>query len=384
MTTDLLVVFVDGFPFEALQHAPFLRSLPTALPLVPGMGYSVNIQVEEFAGLSPDDVGYFCEWQLDPRHSPVRPWRPLLPLLDRLGAHSSFIDRGLHRILGWSAGPIGTIPFRYLLQFSRVGKTVYYPGFPHPTVFSRFGFHVVTEEGLPFGRQDAGVLDRAYAAIADSRRLFLPLGDLDGVSHHYGVGSPEWLDKVSSVDRSIHELFERFSTQHHGAKLAVVSDHGMCNVVRGVKFDIETQLGQPGPGAYWYFADSTMLRVWTMDPKVDARVLAYLTLRSEGRLLTAAEREQYGIRSPSFGQHIFLLDEGLVFAPGFFGYGLPAAMHGYDPCLPSQKGILASNLAAREPMSALTARGVYQFLCAQLSDADAATSRGVPGHETHV
>ena len=31
-------------------------------PMRPGLGFSVNVQMELFAGQQPDEAGFFCEW----------------------------------------------------------------------------------------------------------------------------------------------------------------------------------------------------------------------------------------------------------------------------------------------------------------------------------
>jgi hypothetical protein len=56
-------------------------------------------------------------------------------------------------------------------------------------------------------------------------------------------------------------------------------------------------------------------------------------------LVTAKERQTYGLTSPGFGDFIFVLDEGLAFAPSTFARHKPAGMHGYHPLAPGQQAV---------------------------------------------
>ena len=66
-----------------------------------------------------------------------------------------------------------------------------------------------------------------------------------------------------------------------------------------------------------------------------------------------------------FGQLLFLLDEGVMFAPSFMGRTAAEAMHGYLPSLPSQAGLLLSSeeltgTGRKESVSALEAHAAFQ------------------------
>src|SRR5687768_6794905 len=59
---DALVIFLDGYPFSEVKC--ILPPEWSATAHHPHIGYSVNIKAEMFAGLTPDAMGRYCEWNL--------------------------------------------------------------------------------------------------------------------------------------------------------------------------------------------------------------------------------------------------------------------------------------------------------------------------------
>lgn len=88
-----------------------------------------------------------------------------------------------------------------------------------------------------------------------------------------------------------------------------------------------------------------MLRIWTFNPEKKNEIERFLSQQTYGKIITTTERQQYQLTSSKFSDIIFLLDEGLIFSPSFYGRKLPKAMHGYHPTLESQQGVLLFNQA---------------------------------------
>ena len=123
-------------------------------------------------------------------------------------------------------------------------------------------------------------------------------------------------------------------------KACVFSDHGMAKVIDSIEINLENEFGQCNETSYLYFKDSTMLRVWCFNTDIDNEIEHFLAQRTDGILLSEIQRQYYGVTNPDYGTHIFILNEGLVFQPGFFGRKTPKGMHGYLPEISSQQGIL--------------------------------------------
>ena len=96
-----------------------------------------------------------------------------------------------------------------------------------------------------------------------------------------------------------------------------------------------------------------------------ARIRAHIEAAAlPGSILDAEERERWGVASAGFGDLLLLLDEGVMFAPGFMGRLPAAAMHGYLPTLPSQEGLFMASGGISAPAAdeAIDARDVYTAL----------------------
>jgi hypothetical protein len=348
-----LILFVDALPFDDLEQLPKLNAWPWKARLKPGFGYSINLHPELFSGLSPDEVGFFGEWTVDPSRAPGRRYRALLPLLDTL-CRSYLMNRGLQHILTKRYRPeriMPNLPLKRLGDFAIHGEKVGDPAYGQPSIFSDHpGLERVSMEGLDKGARDAAVVDRAAEAIKrGALQLYVPLIDLDGIGHSHRRESDEWRAHLANLDEWIEILSAGFLTLHPEGQVFVLSDHGMTDVHGGVKFEIEAAVGPAGPDTYLYFTDSTLLRIWVYDETLGEAIFDFLDASEVSTLIMQDEREAYGIANPAFGDFIAVLDEGLCFKPSTFARNIPAAMHGYHPEVYSQHAILAVRRAEGMP-----------------------------------
>ena len=342
--TETLIIFVDSLPYNLLPQTTFLNTFQEKWAIEPGFGYSVNIHAEMFAGMSPDKVGFFGEWLYDPDRAPGRLLKPILPLLDKL-FWPYLLNRGLQRILTlWyhPGHPMPNIPLRHLDKFSLNGIHILSPDFPYPTIFTRFQkLKVLNYKGVDMkkGKRDQLLFKRGLEAIPEHPFLFVPLPDLDGFGHRFGVEASSYRQHLDRVDEWCYQLTEAYLNRYPGGHVFVVSDHGMTNVFEGVYLDIEEQIGPAHSKSYMYFSDANLLRVWVFDKLLMNPLRRYLENYSYGNILNEQERLKYGLTSLSFGDFILVLDENLAFQPSTFAQNIPVGMHGYHPTVPSQQGI---------------------------------------------
>jgi len=342
--TDVLIIFVDSLPCALLPPMPNLNTAPEKWSLIPGFGYSVNIHAEMFAGLLPDDVGYFGEWAYDPAHSPGWKWRGLLPLLDTV-CRPYVLNRGLQYLLIQNYRPqriMINIPLRYLDMFALTGDHILDDpaGYPHPSLFTEFpDLRVIPMPKLPKGERDRKLYVTGIAAIAESDSLLLPLPDLDGFGHSYGITGEPYREHLARLDTWIPDLTTDFLTRHPQGHVFVVSDHGMVNVEHAIRLDVEREFGRATRQTYAYFSDANLLRVWAFDESLRPRLRTYLDTITGCRLVTPEERAEYGLTSPAFGDLIYVLEEGYAFEPSTFARHKPVGMHGYHPLAPGQQAV---------------------------------------------
>jgi len=348
MARRLLVIFLDALPHEHLKaYAPFLSSLGHESSLLPGLGFSINVFPELFAGLTPDAVGFFNKWGLSQSL-----WKGevvsesstgialVRALVDRFTRRPQILSRGLHKIYGGITGKgnVANIPFSYLPFFEKNTKD----SLPTPYIFEKCNLITIQHDRLSgsLKRRDRQAFAAALEEIRKGNDVFVTLGYLDAVGHLWGPDSDEFAQQIRQLDEWCRQLVDTFCSVHgEQANVVICSDHGMAAVEEGVFVDLQKYFGKPSLDAYFYFQDSVMLRVWVKPPALTTEIADYLDNLNFGALLTEAERKDYCIQRREFGDLIFVLDEGKLFWPGWYGGRFPAGMHGYRPELRSQQAI---------------------------------------------
>ena len=355
-----LLVFIDSLGHFNLENMKFPASLNNCkAKLRPGFGYSINVKAEIFGGYCPGRLGYLNEWTYRPE-SPLRKYQSLFRMLATL-KNFYYPDRIAHKLISKSIGyNILNIPFKYLPFFEKVGTEPYRDEFVLPTIFSRMSdLKKICYYHYRHGQdRDFRIFTDTMKALSEgtNENIFAAFGDLDGITHEYGVGSKEFHDKIGEMDNYLCQLYRKFSKKNPEGSFTVISDHGMANINRTVCIDMEKNCGRAGEDTYLYFIDSTMLRVWIFNKNTKDKIENYLKGLNFGKTLTSEQRISYGIDPVEFGNILFLLNEGVVFTPGFFGRKTPKAMHGYRPELQSQKGLIVSTAKCdSDELSALAA-----------------------------
>lgn len=336
-----LLIFADGLPYYCLNNMNFTPRFFKCHSLEPGFGYSINIHAEIFGGYSPDDLGYLNRWSYAPAKRPsgrLRTAFSLFPILKYLCSYD-YLDALIRRILSlrWS---VLNMPLNNALAFRGEGIYIHREDFPRKSLFTEFPdtFYALVKPG----ENDHKRFERALEATESARNIIVYFVGLDQVSHQSGVGSSEYTAKLQELDQLIETLSEVFLHRNPKGTVLLLSDHGMANVKKGISLELESTFGKSHRAIYYYFLDSTMMRVWIFDSSIRYQMLSYLKAKEFGRIVSEEERAYFGITSKKFGDYIFLLHKGYVFYPDTIGHDLPKAMHGYDPRCESQTAVLAT------------------------------------------
>ena len=368
----LLMIFIDGFPYKVLQKGDFfIKKLSHMAPLQPGFGFSVNIFVELYAGLTPDEAGYLNIWEHDPGEGaegtqtlPFWNWTARR-IADRLTRRPQQFSRLVHkvyeRIVG--EGNIGNIPFAYLPYYRRTvsNDTIRY-------IFDELGLSVFRHELIPgsIWDRDEAAFRQALGSIKRGESVFVTFGSLDHTGHLAGPSSSRFMERACLIDKWCEEMIESFLAACSGnGYIAICSDHGQADVDAGIELNFEKEFGRPSSQTYWYFLDSTMARLWVKDTQLKKEIVEFLQQQPNGTLLDADMRTNYGISNNVFMDAVFVLQEGKVLWPSWAGGWLPKGMHGYLPEEPSQQAIFVFHAPednAKLPAPLPTrSRDVYQF-----------------------
>jgi hypothetical protein len=180
----------------------------------------------------------------------------------------------------------------------------------------------------------------ARAARSSPRLAFLYATEIDAVTHAEGSDGARLPGAIDRIARHLERVRASMARGGEPVEIVVVGDHGMADVVRVV--DPRPLL--PRGAELDLFVDSTMLRAWGA-PAQRARLRGALERAGvEGQWL---EREGLAARAlpvegAPYGEAIFVLDEGAIFAPSHVG-GRVRGMHGYDLGTRSSEAAIASS-----------------------------------------
>ncbi len=364
-----LLVLIDALGWTLAERYGFLhRRLSCRQAVRTVLGYSSGAIPTLLTGLPPARHG---RWNLlfrDPANSPFRRLRGMRRLPAWSCDHRA--GRKLMQVLGrrWlGAGPgfDCVISPRLLSWFSWAEPRHLYAldGMPQPEFF----FRRLERAGRRWrvysyaGGGDAGLMARAEADLRAGRAeiYFLYLCELDHLLHEkLGRDEAAIVERLAFYAQRLDRLAEI-----GGARLTVISDHGMTPVQGVVRAKLPD--GWRMPEDVLAVADATMYRCWYAHPAARPAMEARLRAWPHGRLLTPQELEAEGLgfADARYGESLWLADPGwMVAGSGFHTRWQPAAMHGYHPDDADSDAVWLSELDTPLPPRNLIE--MYGGLCA--------------------
>lgn len=358
----MLVVFVDALgPRQLERFGSRLAYLGHRKPLRGVLGYTSGALPTVLTGVTPDRHGRMClfsEYRPGSTQilAPLR-WMGLLPsVFHERRRFRALAERWLrlrHGLSGYVA--LHKVPpehFRWLdlperedlFEATEIGGAPTFLAEARAAGLSVYSSPWRTPE--PQRWRDAhGVLRREKPDLT-----FLYCAELDAILHregNQGSHAEEALDRIAEhVARAREALLEG------GGELTtlMVGDHGMADIRSTI--DPRPTLALLAP--LRVFVDSTMLRCWGGEKDL-FRAKSLIERRGwPGTWLdeSALRACNAPTRGASYGNALFLLDEGVMFAPSFLG-GAAAGMHGYGLGTASCFSALASDRALPASCEAL-------------------------------
>jgi hypothetical protein len=358
-----LFVFIDGLQYEkGISKLSFLNE-ENSNRITPGIGFSNNIYPEMLCGKNPDEMGYFNEWS--PHFKKNKKLSFVFRFLDMFRGNL-YINAGIRKIILKKFFKIdyANIPFKYCHYFKPQGSHQF-RDLPGDSLLNEYGFKIYDafETGLKRRIRDFSIIDKLSNDLKDGDNYFLSLLDLDHSCHVFGSNSVEVDNHLAMIDSKLTILFDDFMKLDAENEIYLFSDHGMVDVHKDVFFDIESHIGNMHEDEYFYFVDSTYVRIWVFNNEKEDKILNYLNSRDYGGIVSSSEREKFGLTNKDFGDLIFRANEGIMLAPNFYGGRSVKAMHGYDSSLPSQKAIFSkinnNNNSLTLPSNS---KGIYSYL----------------------
>jgi hypothetical protein len=350
--TRVLVAFVDALgPSQLARMGPLGAARHTG-KLDGILGYSCAALPTLLTGTTPEHHGRMCLFSRREEGMPgiLSPlaWLGLLPrVLHERGpvrrAAASLLSR-VEKLSGYVA--LYKIPpsaFRWLDIPEREDLFSARAIGGQRTFLSRAREHGLSVYSPEWRRPEE---ERWEAARESMRRdpadlTFLYFTDLDGTLHREGNDSQAARNVGKRTAERIDTAARLLGRGGDDTLVLVVGDHGMADVRRTVD---PRPLTARATSAR-VFVDSTMLRVWGTPEERNALRGSLERARIGGSWLESDDlaRRHAPVRGAPFGDAVFVLEEGTIFAPSFVG-GAMKGMHGYDVGTPSSHAAIASSV----------------------------------------
>jgi hypothetical protein len=346
----VLVVFVDALgPDQIERFGASLSFVPHRRALHGILGYSSGALPTLLTGVPPSAHGRMCLFARSEQgtSSPLAPLTAL-GFLPRIVHERGRLRRALGRLVAELGGLTGYVALHRvppehfawldlperedLFQAERIGG--------QPTFLADARRAGLSVYAAPWQLPEVERWEHARRALAAQAPdlSFLYAAELDGILHRDGPGSVAAQACRTRLAGDIERARDALG-RHGEVTTLLVGDHGMAEVERV----IDPRPFAP-PDGVRHFVDSTMIRYWG-----DASALAACRAAIERGRLRGRWIDHQGLvdrQAPTagsrYGDALFLLDEGGIFAPSFLG-GAVRGMHGYDLDAHSCSAALASD-----------------------------------------
>jgi predicted AlkP superfamily pyrophosphatase or phosphodiesterase len=191
--------------------------------------------------------------------------------------------------------------------------------------------------------EDVAFVELERELKADPRGFYLLYtAGLDAEMHAHGTLS----ERVEKKLEYYRERIERIVRACPYSRIAVLGDHGMCDVDGTLDLiSLVDSLDRKTRDGFIPFYDSTMARFRVLRESAGRELEDLLSRIDAGSLLDRESLERLGVFFPDgrFGDIIFLADRGKIILPSFMSSKRLAAMHGYDPDAPCMFAVMLAN-----------------------------------------
>lgn len=331
-----LSIFIDALPYTEIteKYSDWFKDMQLAR-LQPNIAYSSSLHWQLYCDKYPDERGVLVDWARVPEKSKTVRFlstvlRPL-DILGDLGLYSrKFLDRFVFR-----ANKFANIPYKFRKDFSEQGKYLFWNEKTYRAEKIFNGYTVVSQDEGHISFEET--VEKFENAIkSGDKNIFVVTGFADQLGHKCRRGEI-YHKRVKPYMDKMHEAVSEYIRCNPDEEVVIISDHGMSTINRKVDLQLEKKFGRQSKKSYIAYSDSAIMCIWSEDERLKGEITEYLNTRNEGHLLTEEERVKYRAADRKFGDIIFNLREGYIFAESWFGKSLrkPSAdgegMHGFWP-----------------------------------------------------
>ena len=331
-----LSLFVDALPYnEMTAHYADWQADMQVGELIPNIAYSSSLHWQLYCDQYPDDRGVLVDWvRQSEKNRVVRFLSTVLAPLDCMGNLGLLSKKVLCRYV-MRRNAFANIPYRFRKEFSEQGSYLFWdaktygaqPIFDGYTVVSQDEGHRSFELTLSLLRE---------AVERGDNHIFGVFGFADALGHKCRRGAT-YSARLRPYMDALGEVISLYREKHPDEDVLLVSDHGMSTVERKIDLSLEERFGKQKRGRYIAYCDTAVMAIWCDDASLEQPMRDYLATCTEGHLLTEEERAYFRATNRKFGDILYILREGNVFADNWFGKSIRkpnpdgSGMHGFWP-----------------------------------------------------
>lgn len=331
-----LSIFIDALPYNEIEknYSEWLGNMQIA-ELIPNIAYSSSLHWQLYCNKYPDERGVLVDWTKEnEKRKSVRFFSAVCRPFDSMGklgiVSKKVLDKWVFR-----KNTFANIPFKFRKYFSQKGKYLFWKKetYEKEEMFVEYSVISQDEGHKSF---ETTVNDLTACIEAGNKKIFAVFGFADSLGHKCKRGEL-YSQRLKPYMDILRDTVNKYIEKNPKEKVLIVSDHGMSTIKKHIDFDLEKKFGPQSKNTYMVYKDSAIMSIWTENENLKAEISNYLSERSEGHLLTDADRELYKVTDKKFGDIIYNLREGNVFSNNWFGKSLKkpspdgAGMHGFWP-----------------------------------------------------
>lgn len=331
-----LSIFIDALPFNEMNenYAEWLENMQIS-ELIPNIAYSSSLHWQLYCDKYPDDRGVFVDWVHEPeKNKAIRFVSTAFSLLDCIG------DLGLisKKVFGryfFKRNAFANIPYKFRKEFIEKGKYLFWneKAYRAEDIFN--GYVVVSQdEGHKTFENTLNMLENVVNS--GEKNIFSVFGFADGIGHKCSRGEL-YSSRLKPYMVSLKTVIDRYRELNPEEEILIISDHGMSTVQNKINLELEKHFGKQGKRSYIAYCDTAVMCIWCYNMQLKEKIEAYLANRIEGHLLTEQDRKYFKVTNKKFGDIIYILREGTVFADNWFGKSIKksnadgSGAHGFWP-----------------------------------------------------
>lgn len=331
-----LSIFADALPYSEMQknYNDWFPGMQLS-ELIPNIAYSSSLHWQLYCDKYPDDRKVLVDWTPGcEKNKYVRLISTVFQPLDRFETGTIIFKKILDRYI-FRRNLFANIPLKFRKEFTEKGKYLFWDKNTYEAEDIFKGFVVVS--------QDEGhktfdkTLEEFYKALeGDNPNIFFNTGFADMIGHLVRRGDL-YSERLAPNMEKLHNAISAYLQKYPNEEVVLISDHGMSTIYNCVDLNFEKLFGRQSKSSYIVYRDSCLMCVWIYKDELKEPISKFLQEQETGHLLTEEERKYYRTTDRLFGDYIFILREGNVFANSWFGKSLRkpgsdgSGMHGFWP-----------------------------------------------------